>query len=846
MPYTFTVTQVMPVVTATVAMSTVTVNVQNLNFTLTNTVQTFTATRVLSTVTIYQNAIELRVDDFGNYFKGNWVSGTTYQRGDLVNSLYSLYVSSIATLTNYVSTIEPGQDSGHWRRVVWHEAPFDHVTVTNDLIVGQNITSNGNINSNGTITANNTVVTPLIKTDVISTSSAATLTFSSPGKFNQTLRVENTVTMVTDAVVQATLTTYDFNVSRNAIIYGQTTLGSTQVGGLFTATQAVNLTKTLNVSQTATLASLNVGTITGSGAVTINAPTTINSSLNANTLNIGGGASRGALEIKGLTTTTSLTVESTATFLGTTTFTGQLISNNTATFNSPVFYNSNLTAPTINATTLNVAGTATITRLISGGTQFPLNDGAYGQVIFTNGTGVANWVNLGDLVYWQLSDDLQTNGYDIRSVNLSQWNSFYNSTATTSTYIPVWQDVSVIKSGTNYTPPTNWPVYNPDNYLKFGNYPSNADHLISYKDYVELKSGGDVTVYAGPGLGSGYNGPGPGNVTIQAAAGEVRLYGTSLKFNDQTVSPGLGYTGSRGYSGSKGDQGPAGGYTGSQGYAGSQGPAGGYTGSAGTQGPIGYTGSVGATYTLPVATVTTLGGVKVDSSNQYDYGITYATGYILNLKPATTYSIGGIRVDSTYLTIDTSTAFLSVNTQTIAAAIQLPIATASRVGGVAVGSTLVINSSTGVLDVNTSTVSFGHISFTTSTVTVSGTSTINLSAAETYIGLDNYSSKIFVNRIESYTGAGSVFFPGGVRYPDQTIQLTAYAGNFGVLGDGSAYQPLQIRRGALSAVNTYTPYIGEFIYSTSTRQVFIGDGVTAGGIPVASATYNNFDFGSIA
>ena len=843
MPYTFTVTQIIPVVTATVAMSTVTVNVQNVNFTLTNSVQIFTATRVLSTVTIYQNAIELRVDDFSNYFKGDWVSGTTYVRGDLVNNRYSLYVSSIATLTNYVSTIEPSQDSGHWRRVVWHEAPFDHVTVTNDLIVGQNITSNGNINSNGTITANNTVVTPLIKTDVISTSSAGTLTFTSPGKFNQTLRVENTVTMVTDALVQATLTAYDVNVSRNAIIYGQTTLANTQVNGLFTASQAVNLIKTLNVSQTATLASLNVGTITGSGAVTINAPTTINSSLNANTINIGGGASRGALEIKGLTTTTSLAVESTATFFGTTTFVGQLISNNTATFNAPVFYNSNLTAPTINARTLNVSGTATITRLVSGGTQFPLNDGAYGQVIFTNGTGVANWVNLGDLVYWQLSADLQTNGYNIRSLNKTQWNVYNNGS--TSTEIPLWQSVSVIKSGTDYSGATV-PVYNPDNYLKFGNNPSNANPLISYKDYVELKSGGDVTIYAGPGLGSSYNGPGPGDVIVKAEAGEVRLYGTGLKFNDQVVSPGLGYTGSRGYIGSKGDQGPAGGYTGSQGYVGSTGPAGGYTGSAGTQGPLGYTGSAGAAYTLPVATVTTLGGVKVDGSNQYDYGITYASGYILNLKPATTYSIGGIRVDSTYLTIDTATAFLSVNTQTVAAAIQLPIATASRVGGVAVGSTLVINSSTGVLDVNTSTVSFGHISFTTSTVTISGTSTINLSAAETHIGLDNYSSKIFVNRIESYTGAGSVFFPGGVRYPDNTIQLTAYAGNFGVLGDGSQYQPLQIRRGALSAVNTYTPYIGEFVYSTSTRQVFIGDGVTAGGIPVASATYNNFDFGSIA
>jgi hypothetical protein len=839
MPYTFTVTQISPVVTATVSMSTVTVNLENLNFTLTNTVQYFTATVVSNTVTIYENAIELRVDDFSNYFKGDWVNGATYVRGDLVNSLYSLYVSSIATLTNYVSTIEPGQDTSHWRRVVWHEAPFDHVTVTNDLIVGQNINAAGNIYSGGTINATNSLVAPLIKTDTISTSSAATLTFSSPSQFNQTLRVENTVTMVTDAIVQATLTAYDLSVSRNAGVAGQTTLANTQVGGLFTATQAVNLTKTLNVAQTATLASLNVGSITGSGAVTINAPTTINNTLTVSSIAVGGGLGRGVLDIRGLTTTTTLTVESTATFLGTSVFTGQIVSNNTVTFNSPVFYNNDITAPRITVGTL-TAGTATVTRLISGGTQFPLADGEYGQVIFTNGTGTASWVNLGDLVFWQLSADLETNGYDIRSVNLSQWNLFNNGT--TSTYIPVWQDVSVIKSGTNYTPPVNWPVYNPDNYLKFGNKPSNANPLISYQDFVELKSGGDVTVYAGPGYTSGFGAPGPGNVTIQAAAGEVRLYGTGLKFNDETISPGLGYTGSRGSTGYNGSAGPAGGYTGSQGYVGSR-------GTDGTPGgPIGYTGSRGADgagYTLPAATVDTLGGVKVDANGQYDYGITYASGYILGLKSATTATIGGVRVDPTYLTINTATAFLSVNTATLNAQLQLPIATTSRVGGIAVGTTLVINSSTGVLDVNTSTVSFGHISFTTSTVTIEGTSTIYLTAAEVRIGLDNNRSKIFVERIEAFDGGGSVFFPGGVRYPDNTIQLTAYAGNFGVLGDGSSYAPLQIRRGAMSVVNTYTPYVGEFVYSTSTRQVFIGDGTTAGGIPVASATYNNFDFGSI-
>lgn len=67
----------------------------------------------------------------------------------------------------------------------------------------------------------------------------------------------------------------------------------------------------------------------------------------------------------------------------------------------------------------------------------------------------------------------------------------------------------------------------------------------------------------------------------------------------------IGYTGSGGgpgFTGSQGEQGPAGGYTGSAGFTGSQGsagPAGGYTGSAGelgftgSAGEIGFTGSLG-------------------------------------------------------------------------------------------------------------------------------------------------------------------------------------------------------------------------------------------------------------
>jgi hypothetical protein len=44
---------------------------------------------------------------------------------------------------------------------------------------------------------------------------------------------------------------------------------------------------------------------------------------------------------------------------------------------------------------------------------------------------------------------------------------------------------------------------------------------------------------------------------------------------------------------------------------------------------------------------------------------------------------------------------------------------------------------------------------------------------------------------------------------------------------------LQIRRGTAAELANITPVIGELIYTTDTQAVFVGDGATAGGIPVA-------------
>lgn len=49
------------------------------------------------------------------------------------------------------------------------------------------------------------------------------------------------------------------------------------------------------------------------------------------------------------------------------------------------------------------------------GLRYPINKGTYGQVLFTGGdeTGLAAWVNLGELQAWSLNEDLYTNGFNI-------------------------------------------------------------------------------------------------------------------------------------------------------------------------------------------------------------------------------------------------------------------------------------------------------------------------------------------------------------------------------------------------------------------------------------------------
>jgi len=184
-----------------------------------------------------------------------------------------------------------------------------------------------------------------------------------------------------------------------------------------------------------------------------------------------------------------------------------------------------------------------------------------------------------------------------------------------------------------------------------------AGYTGSYGDSGYTGSKG----YAGS-VGAGYTGsastvPGytgsktPGYTGSQGIAGEYAALGYTGSIGAVgSAGPPGGYTGSvgAGYAGSVGDVGPRGyagsastvigftgsGFTGSRGYVGYAGSA----GDAGPPGPAGPAGS-GATYTLPVASAGTLGGIKPGAGISVDP----VTG-VMSMTGATGGSTGTLNI----------------------------------------------------------------------------------------------------------------------------------------------------------------------------------------------------------
>jgi hypothetical protein len=157
---------------------------------------------------------------------------------------------------------------------------------------------------------------------------------------------------------------------------------------------------------------------------------------------------------------------------------------------------------------------------------------------------------------------------------------------------------------------------------------------------------------------------------ITASVGETQI--------DVSVAGGVGPTGSAGPQGPQGVPGPAG-----------------AAGTKGDKGDTGETGPAGGNYTLPTATASVLGGVKIGSGISIDGNgvISASSGY--TLPSATTSTLGGVIV-GTGLSVSSGT--VSANVTSVAGrtgAVTIAAADVSGLGSLATQSSVDYSSLTG-------------------------------------------------------------------------------------------------------------------------------------------------------
>ena len=371
----------------------------------------------------------------------------------------------------------------------------------------------------------------------------------------------------------------------------------------------------------------------------------------------------GDLEVGGGTGGRGLTINNTATFNGIVN-----LNNTTTVFKSLNFAGTaTLNGTTINANTLTVAEKFTYN-----GLEYPYDKGLFGQVLFTNGADKADWVNLGELVFWSLSNNLYTNGFDIYTNALNQ-------------------DLGIGVSDNNT-------FANSPSYLKFF---SNGNLQVKNTRDFSLTTTNTATFYAGN--------------TIQITGGlRTNIVGATATFAGGLMPSGSGLF-------SQGSQQLAGGIemTRSRMFMGNTGTtiisAGPTTGQNTNQDAwVKLTSSgAGATRTKNVQIN---GDVALNGTSRFtvtDAGITFSDGttqtsasvststfifteglrsrwtspdVVVSLNTATTSTIGGVKV-GTGLSINTGTAIMTLNT-----------ATTSTLGGIKAGDGVIMRAD-GTLDV---------------------------------------------------------------------------------------------------------------------------------------------------
>jgi hypothetical protein len=650
-------------------------------FTITETLNTVSVREIVNTQTIYFDAIELKLNDLNDFWRGEWISNHVgYLHGDLVSYQYSIYLLNTYdpdTTSPYPPTTTPPDQDPTWRRIVWNEAPKHHLTITNYLNVGTTATVAGATNLNSTLFVFGT------------TTLAGNLFANNESTFNGRL-VANSDS--------------NFN-------------GTTHINGELTLARALDH---LTVTNHLSAGSLSVGSAEGDG----------------------------------------LYIAGTSTFVGTATF-----------LNDVNLTNANLTARDV-----------TVNRQLTvDGLRYPQDKGLPYQILMTNGVNQAAWANIGDGITWALNTDLGTYGYNIVSGNsstqltigngpINQTPQGYlkfenNKISLYATNFESWADNFTFGSSATRTHPltSNINLYSAgisitgingttfhggnvsfDNARVYLNAPSETNYIFGASQGIRFGDGTIQTTAATTGTGGG--GTGTNNVVVAAGTGTVVYQSVSGSTSTYTVA--LTKATSESLGGIK-------------------------VGANLTIDGNGVLNANTASYYLPTASYSTLGGVKIVT----DAGLTISNGDLGTavasashrgtIRVGTGLSIDGNGVLSGSATLNTGTWSLSSDARTNDYAITnadgsnyLRLDSAGSDNNIKLVASAE-NSSIQITSANTATITANQINLDSNNTVVIG------SAGPQH-------STLRVERIYNQAGTYAPFFPAGVQYADSTVQVTAY------------------------------------------------------------------------